>query len=106
MSPEEAVQDAIETCRVQGGDLFFVIKKNVESDGRHLIVHLIDEVIKSPTEASIENLINEWQISNFSSGGFFLPPYFLYPYYRTHKKKRKTPYNLPPKVALEFSRNS
>ena len=59
MSPEEAVQDAIETCRVQGGDLFFVIKKNVESDGRHLVVHLIDDVIKSPTEAALDKLIEE-----------------------------------------------
>ena len=46
-----------------------------------------------------------WQISNFSSGGFFYPPIF-HPYYRTYKKKQKTPNNLPPKVALEFSRNS
>ena len=36
----------------------------------------------------------------------FLPLHFFQPFCRTHENKQKTPYNLPLKVALEFSRNS
>ena len=59
MSAEEAVQDAIETCQVQGGDLFFVIKKNVESDGRHLVLHLVDALLDSATAVNLERFADE-----------------------------------------------
>merc|ERR1712130_16438 len=59
MSPEEAVQDAIETCQVQGGDLYFVIKKNVESDGRHLVLHLVDALLDSATLVNLERFADE-----------------------------------------------
>ena len=39
MDIDEAVEDAIETSKMQGGNLFFIMKKNVESDGRHKILH-------------------------------------------------------------------
>ena len=50
MSPDEAVEDAIETSKVQGGNLYFIIKKNVESDGRHLVLHLLDQILANPSE--------------------------------------------------------
>lgn len=59
MTPDEAVQDAIETCQVQGGDLYFVIKRNVESDGRHMILHLVDGLIDNPTETALEHFAEE-----------------------------------------------
>jgi len=59
MSPEEAVQDAIETCQLQGGALYFVIKKNVEADGRHLILQLVDDVLQSPSEVNLERFSEE-----------------------------------------------
>ena len=50
MSPEEAVEDAIETAKLQGGNLYFIIKKNVESDGRHLVLHLLDALLNQPDQ--------------------------------------------------------
>ena len=49
MTPEEAVEDAIETSKLQGGNLYFIIKRNVESDGRHLILHLLDDLLTNPS---------------------------------------------------------
>ena len=49
MTPEEAVEDAIETSKLQGGNLYFIIKRNVESDGRHLILHLLDDLLINPS---------------------------------------------------------
>ena len=62
MSPEEAVQDAIETCLVQGGDLYFVIKKNVENDGRHLIINLVDNLVNAPSDINLEKFSEECKI--------------------------------------------
>ncbi len=56
MSPEEAVEDAIETAKLQGGNLYFIIKKNVESDGRHLILHLLDALLDQPDQVKHSNV--------------------------------------------------
>ena len=57
MSPEEAVEDAIETAKLQGGNLYFIIKKNVESDGRHLILHLLDALLDQPDQVEFSNFL-------------------------------------------------
>ena len=54
MDVDEAVQDAIETSKMQGGNLFFIIKKNVESDGRHKILHLLDDLLVNPSDSTLE----------------------------------------------------
>ena len=54
MDVDEAVQDAIETSKMQGGNLFFIIKKNVESDGRHKILHLLDDLLENPSDSTLE----------------------------------------------------
>ena len=57
MSPEEAVEDAIETAKLQGGNLYFIIKKNVESDGRHLVLHLLDALLDQPDQVGHSNIL-------------------------------------------------
>lgn len=54
MDVDDAVQDAIETSQMQGGNLLFIIKKNVESDGRHKILHLLGDLLSTPNEATHE----------------------------------------------------
>jgi len=54
MDVDDAVQDAIETSQMQGGNLLFIIKKNVESDGRHKILHLLDDLLATPNETTHE----------------------------------------------------
>ena len=53
MDIDEAVEDAIETSKMQGGNLFFIIKKNVESDGRHKILHLLDHLLETPDATTL-----------------------------------------------------
>lgn len=57
MSPEEAVEDAIETAKLQGGNLYFIIKKNVESDGRHLVLHLLDALLDQPDQVEYSSIV-------------------------------------------------
>jgi len=59
MSPEEAVEDAIETAKLQGGNLYFIIKKNVESDGRHLVLHLLDALLDQPDQDNLTKFVAE-----------------------------------------------
>ena len=56
MEIEEAVADAIETAKMQGGNLYFIIKKPVEDDGRHLVLHLLDSLLDSPNQVSMTKI--------------------------------------------------
>jgi len=54
MDVDEAVEDAIETSKMQGGNLFFIIKKHVEPDGRHKILHLLEKLLETPDTGTLE----------------------------------------------------
>ena len=78
MDQEEAIQDAIEVCELQGGSLFYVIKKCPESDGRHLILHLVDRIIENPSEDNLKSLADECKL--------FEVRHYAAEHYKAHQK--------------------